>query len=251
MPATRFRYGLYLLFVLMVVASSGCVSKIHVVSARAEPAVKKPDTHDNGWWTAAFVIEWPEEAEPLWHVDLLVAHQVIWPVLNQFKGDIVLWRFHRRAMRDETGHQFSFIFYGPAHTAEQIFDAIGANSVLNALKASGTIIESHFDDTAQGNKTRVEDTSDPGWPEGIKKTWPYFIMGVSQTWLHMVTHFANDTPDRKVPMSVAQMMSFYQDIGDSVEALWREQGGHAFLHHLNGVFGYEEVIIYQRRLMTF
>jgi len=250
-PATRFRHGLSLLFVLMIVASSGCVSKRHVVSAGAEPTAKKTESHDNGWWTAAFVVEWPEDVDPLWHVDLLVAHRVILPVLHQFKDDIVLWRFHRRAKRDETGHQFSFIFYGGAHTAEKVFDAIRANSVLKAMKASGTIIKACFDDTAQVNKTHVEDTSDPGWPEGVRKTWPYFIMGVSQAWLHMVAHFANDTPDGKMAVSVAKMMSFYQNIDVSVEELWREQGGHAFLHHLNGVFGYGEVIVYEKRLMTF
>jgi hypothetical protein len=156
-------------------------------------------------------------------------------------------------MRDQTGHQFSFIFYGTASTAEKVFEAIEANSVLKAIKASGTVIAARYDDTTNVKNTAVKDTSDPVWPEALRMTWPYFIMGVSQTWLQTVSLYADNAPvpEGKTAVSVEKIMSFYHHIDSAVKTLWREQGGHAFLHHLNGIFGYEDVIVYEKRLMVF
>jgi len=37
------------------------------------------------------------------------------------------------------------------------------------------------------------------------------------------------------------MRAFYREISQEVEATWRNEGGHAFLHHLNALFGYGPV----------
>jgi hypothetical protein len=36
-----------------------------------------------------------------------------------------------------------------------------------------------------------------------------------------------------------------------VSDLWQEEGRHAFLHHLNALFGYESLVVYEKKLMTF
>jgi hypothetical protein len=40
-------------------------------------------------------------------------------------------------------------------------------------------------------------------------------------------------------------------VDEVVEEMWRQEGSHAFLHHLNAIFGYEPVVVYERRLMNF
>jgi hypothetical protein len=162
-----------------------------------------------------------------------------------------VWRFHRRAVRDETGHRFSFIFYCSAQTAREIFDAIRTDHDLRAMEASGTILSAGYDDTSKVRKPQLKDMSDANWSESIRKSWPYFIKGVSKTWLDLVVHLADNRDDRRAAASVEEMLVFYKDIDGLVETLWQEEGGHAFLHHLNGIFGYKEVVVYDKRLMTF
>ncbi len=40
-------------------------------------------------------------------------------------------------------------------------------------------------------------------------------------------------------------------MNDAVDDMWRQEGRHAFLHHLNAVFGYQPLVIYEKKLLTF
>jgi len=82
-----------------------------------------------GWWTASFQINW-QEVEPAWYIDAMLAHRVISPALELQKKDILLWRFHRRAVKDEAGHQFSFLFYSSPAAANKIYALIRCNPDL-------------------------------------------------------------------------------------------------------------------------
>jgi hypothetical protein len=54
--------------------------------------------------------------------------------LEKFDNDIYLWRFYRRAARDEAGHQFSFMFYASSLTAYSIYQDLSNDILhLNAL----------------------------------------------------------------------------------------------------------------------
>jgi hypothetical protein len=169
-------------------------------------------------------------------MDLLIAHQVVKPVLNRYRKDIVLWRFHRRAGRDETGHRFSFIFYTTAPNARKIYAAIGSSPVLRQLKAKGLVDKVTTDDTNRIGKPEIQDTSDPAWSLPLQKAWPWFIMGVSETWLDLLSRYADAARDK--PRSLSEMQAFYHKMDRKVEAAWKNEGGHAFLHHLNAIFGY-------------
>lgn len=178
-------------------------------------------------------------------MDLLLAHQVVKPVLNRYGKDILLWRFHRRAVRDKTGDQFSFIFYATAPNAGKIYAAIGSNPVLRQLKAKGLILQVITDDTNKIGRPDIQDTSDPIWSLPLQKAWPYFIMGVSQTWLDLISQYADAARDK--PRSLSEMGAFYQGIDRKVQATWRDEGGHAFLHHLDALFGYGPLNVIVRR----
>ena len=52
-----------------------------------------------------------------------------------------------------------------------------------AMKRAGLIIKDSYDDTSQITKPNIGDTSDLNWSSPVKKSWPYFMMGVSQMWL--------------------------------------------------------------------
>src|SRR5210317_607429 len=88
----------------------GCSAKElqtqNLPQANLPPAYK--DTNQNYWWRCQFKIVWPENSRLNWGMDLLLAHSVISPILQNNYENISFWRFHRRAARDNAGHQFSF-----------------------------------------------------------------------------------------------------------------------------------------------
>ena len=222
-----------------------------------QPQVPKPLTpqtlsqEERGWWGARFYILWPMDEEPSWHVDLILAHQIVLPVLQQYRDEIELWRFHRRAARDEYGHRFSFLFYASPATAFDIMHALMNDPLLDRLKYSGLVLEVVYDDPAVVAKPNIEDTSDPHWPDVVRRNWPYYIMGVSHMWLNMIAEIAAQQPDGDNFSTISELVAFYQKVNASLSEMWREDGRHAFLHHLNALFGYEPLIYWEKRYMNF
>lgn len=242
-------YGLFVSLATMLVIS-GCALQGPKV---AKPTViqPKPAVLIRGWWYARFRTHWPENTDPPWHLDVMLAHKIVLPVLNQYKDTIDLWRFHRRAARDTGGHLFSFIFYSTPDTAQNVYAAFKSDPLLKQLKEAGIIIRFISNNTDQVVRPDIEDTSDKSWPAPIQKTWPYYIMGVSQMWLHLISEIAEQNASGQAPSSLMEYQDFYRQVNKSVQASWQEEGRHAFLHHLNAIFGYEPVIVYEKRLMKF
>ena len=79
----------------------------------------------------------------------------------------------------------------------------------------------------------------------MQRAWPHFIMGVSRLWLELIRELerAGDWPSAPEAR--------YAAISEALDTQWRNEGGHALLHHLNAVFGYKEVQILRRELLRF
>ena len=207
--------------------------------------VKDPS---NGWGQACFHINWRQDTNPLWHVDLLLAHQIISPILSDKQDSIGLWRIHRMADPENLNHQFSFKFFSSRGIANKIYETIQKNPILINARASGIIVNDTYDENLLPN---IEDTSHVDWPEPIKRSWPYFIMGVSQMWLKLISEFSDVDSDREKQTTIDELLIFYKCINDKINELWKVKGQHSFLHHLNAVFGYEPLIIQRSMLMAF
>jgi hypothetical protein len=213
--------------------------------------MEQESAHVMGWWYARFRIKWPENTEPSWHIDLLMAHKIIAPVLYVHAKDISMWRFHRRAARDVEGHQFSMTFYSSQKTAVQIFGSLKGDRLLKRLKRSGIILKDIYDDTGKPSAFKIEDTSDGTWAPEIRKSWPFFIMGVCQMWLSLIVQTAENMSGKEKSLSVQKSLVFYQRINEAIQTLWREQGCHSMLHHLNAIYGYEPVLVREVYLRRF
>lgn len=234
----RFSRQMYslLLCSLMLLGLSACASQKPTWTFR--PAKQSIGASERGWWYAQFRIQWPENTKPSWHVGVCIAHQVILPILIEQGDNLALWRFHRRAARDQSGHRFSFIFYAPPETADQIFNALRADTCLAQMQDSGVVTDISFDDTTTITRPDIEDTSDPNWSPQIQKSWPYFIMGVSQMWLSSIMEIAEGASHEYDPSSIQEILGFYRDVDMTVKTLWQEEGRHSLLHHLSAIFGY-------------
>ena len=76
-------------------------------------------------------------------------------------------------------------------------------------------------------------------------------MGVSQMWLNLIADVAADKMAGDPPSSLQEIEEFYQRVNERVTELWEMEGRHAFMHHLNAIFGYEPLIYWEKRSMTF
>ena len=70
-------------------------------------------------------------------------------------------------------------------------------------------------------------------------------------WLNLICEMAQQTTDGEGPASMDEIEAFYGNINEFITESWQEEGRHALLHHLNAIFGYEPVVVYEKRLLTF
>jgi hypothetical protein len=232
----------------------GCTAAIQTgPSGPAAPApVSVTESTERGWWRVSFQMDWPEDQEkPAWHMDLCLAHMVLSPVIDHYKASLALYRFHRRAVRDGEGHRFSFIFYAEPEAAKRILDEINADKNVQAMIAYDKVVKVVFDDSSGSKNLRIEETSDPKWSPAVRKSWPYYIMGASRMWLHLIGEVIAEHPQWSGPQKWPEAEDFYRSVDAAVTELWQKEGRHAFLHHLNALFGYESLVVYEKRFMTF
>ena len=211
------------------------------VQPRPDPA-PGPDAAEQGprWWYARFLIAPGPQGEVRSHLDLLLADLLLGPLLREGAEDLALWRFHRRWPDDPTGHQFSFLFYAPVAVAERVDRRLAADPLLDQLLDAGLLRSYRL---APGDPARAAargGSSDPRWSAELQAAWPDFIMGVSQTWLGLVGALADCAPAD--PASDV-LEACYRAAERELDALWYAEGGHAFLHHLNALFGYRPTLL--------
>ena len=190
-----------------------------------------------GWWYARFHIDWPEDDEPRWYMGTLIGGEVIAPIFDKYYQDVHIWRIHRRASRDGHGHVFSFIFYSTPQGAQRIYTAIENHAVVKSLLDSGRLTKVTTDDVTRINRPNLEDTSDSHWPDLVQKTWPAMAMGASRMWLDLVSELASHES------GIDGIDAKYKRVQSDITLIWREQGQHALLHHLNAIYAYQPLLI--------
>jgi len=243
-------YGRYGIAFVAALWLAGCVA-VPKPPAEVFPRPMPAPAGDSGWWFVRFRMNWPERSEPAWHLDLLVACAVVKPVLDSHSENIFLWRFHRRAARDAAGHQFSFIFFATPETARKVYAGLSQSPTLAIARSSGRMLDVSYDDTAAVTRPAIGDTSDPNWSAALRRAWPFYLMGASRMWLDLIAGMADEVQAEQIPLSFDDLDQRYAAINTAVTALWQNEGRHAFLHHLNALFGYEPILIIEKRPMRF
>ena len=235
----------------MLLSLSAC-TRVVTIRAPANDLPPVPVTaagNEDAWWRIAIIMRWDPEQTPDWHLDALLADQVYAPALSDAGSAISLWRFHRRAADDETGHRFSLLAYTNAVSADILYRQIREASVLQWLESDGRITSVSMSKVERPELPSVARSSDPAWPAEIQASWPWFIMGVSQTWLSLIREVAAEQP--LAESSPGMLLEHYRSVHERVTALWRDHGQHVYLHHLNALFGYQPLIIRETNLKRF
>ncbi len=186
-------------------------------------------------------MSWPLDTNADGTVDLLLAHAVVEPVLRKHAKKIYWWRFHRRALRDKIGHQFSFLFYAESSVAAEVMEDIMQSNILQEALTERIVEKTIFSDPDKPARPQIEAFSDPNWSPTLQRNWPSFIMGVSTLWLGLIDDEMVNTTTQN--LNVTMLLEQYRQAETDITSMWREEGQHAFLHHLSAIFGYNPLII--------
>lgn len=220
-----------------------------LVGCTVNPRVEQPTTmyghssharinSDMHWHSVCFYMAFTENGDVSWVTDLMLADLVIAPLLEIKQEQLPLWRFHRRAVSDSTGHKFSFIYFTDPASDKAIGELITQSAKMREL------LDQHHVERINLNcgphsetATNLAATSDSSWDPRLQRSWPYFIMGVSAHWLALIQEIKASLPQTHTERKL------YDSIEKELIVLWQHQGQHAYFHHLSAVFGYQPLVI--------
>jgi hypothetical protein len=232
---------------------AACSTTIHTNQYPAiapEKSILGMDLQQLSWWQLRFKLNWPADESPDFSGHLLLAEQILLPVLLEHEEQLRLWRFHRRAGRDAAGHQFSLIFFTGKETAERIGREVNKNGLTVWLQEESMLEQTKLDPRGPDELGQLEGTSDQGWPVEIQRSWPWFIMGASQAWLMQVQQISLEK-DLAESMGYGELVEHYRKVAVSMNAQWRDYARHAYFHHLSALYGYQPVKIESTELQHF
>jgi len=193
------------------------------------------------WWACRFKLSWNQKTEPDMGVDLLLAQAVMGPILESMEDRLLFWRFHRRAAPDDSGHQFSFLFYSDVSALQEINAEIQKNPTLHQALKKKIVERATCDNTSGTRRPEISAMSDASWSPALQKHWPAFIMGVSRLWLGLINEALRDLPPHEGNFD--KKLEQIRKAEKTINMMWYKEGQHAFFHHLSAVFGYEPLLI--------
>jgi hypothetical protein len=157
--------------------------------------------------------------------------------------------------QDQAGHQFTFLIYSSEEIAATIDCEIRSMAFLETLQ-SCRLLRAYFLERGSGSDIHlIEGTSDKSWSPAVQKSWPYYIMGVSEMLLDLADELKQGRTAPQPSEGLTALEGFYGQLNDRIAAVWQQGGSHAFLHHFNALFGYAPIVAMPRGisgvLMTF
>jgi hypothetical protein len=238
------------LVTLLLVACAPALQVQTLDTYKPKAAEMDAQQDDRFWWQLRFRLVWPDDQAPDFSQHLLIAEQLLLPAIVENEADLPLWRFHRRAGRGDSGNQFSLIFYADKTTATRINEQVQSAALTQWLLDRNMIDKVRFAQRSPDELGRLELTSDPEWPLDIQRSWPYFAMGASQTWIMLVQELSQANPIEG-EVNYPALLDHYKRVDSRLNTQWQKYGQHAYLHHLSAIFGYQPLLIRSSELRTF
>jgi hypothetical protein len=174
--------------------------------------------------------------------DLLIAHRVVGPVIRANDGDIGLWRFHRRSAEDQAGHQFSFLFYTSAAVADRVHQAAMEDPLVARMLSAGVIRKVFTDAVDHERSPEYGGHQRPRTGRrSCRTTGPITSWGSAACGWEWSSRFPGNSGIAD-DATMEQLLVHYEQVNDRVTRIWKKEGYHALLHHLNAIYGYEALI---------
>jgi len=202
----------------------------------------------NSWYFYRFRLNDKSNKGTRWWIDIFIIDTIIRQVIqNRSEFKIDLWRFHRRSAKDKAGHQVSLCCYTTNLNSVKISDFIKRTEEFKILLKSN-LLKKYF---MEKGGTEIEGSGDGSWSKEIQKTWPLFIQGASESILALILFISYNFRYSHDLNTILDIEEYYKNINEKLNLLWYNEGGHAFLHHLNALFGYEMIKTRQTVITSF
>lgn len=208
-----------------------------VLYALVQEVKVNEESGKQGCHDLAFVVAPDNTGEYRTYLDLLLANEVVRPMLENSGDSIRLWWFHRRwgCTRERTKlHELKFTLDCSKQVAKMVKQGIEANPVLQALDG----VRCHVPERKDRRLEAAAEGTD--WPDPAGWTW--FIHSVSLLWLRLIGHHVANCMSE----SLEAGEEMYRTVERRVLRDWERHAGHALIHHLNAVFGYQPTIALTR-----
>jgi hypothetical protein len=173
---------------------------------------------------------------------LLIANEILRPVIESPDGEPWLWKFLRMSDPETGIHTFTFSFYGPQKLCSELIGHVYADETYRELKEQGYLELAGQEDLAIIRRgAEIKDIGDDSWPEEIRQVWPYYMHGVSRTWLKMAETCAESLRARMPHNTFDEKVNFYNHVKRLVTERWIRYGWASMLNPLNGMFGHKYI----------
>lgn len=197
----------------------------------------------NKWYHFKFRFGFPAN----WWIDIFLIDKLFRDILAKHRDDLELWRFHRRADDDDAGHQLSLLGYTEENISKSIEEIISKHESIKILLDNNLLKENLKVEL----DARIEATSDGSWPIELQRSWPYFIMGVSEMILDLIGQLKSAEIQIEDKTEISDVKKYYIGLNERLTAVWHNEGSHAFFHHINALFGYIPLIVRPRQVSGF
>ena len=169
----------------------------------------------------------------------MIADTIVRNVIDSKKSNIKCWGLHRRWPPDDIGHEFTAQLYISKETSDEIDNLVMNNRMFR-------LIRDELEYTVECNKsTEFSVITDKYWPISIQESWPWFIQGICETLLRMITCTKKNTLQtysmQELPREKSNLEDLYKEIENEINKIWTKEGYWPFLHHLNAIFGYTPI----------
>lgn len=207
----------------------------------------KPNNASSGWWEVRFIVAHSQEQIPNWHIDALIAHETLKPILIKTRDSILFWRIHRVYHSEEGGHQFNLKFFCDKNIAGDIYEAIKRDKTIKALINTDRVIKITYTSRRKIN-ANISGTSDQNWDSSIQESWPHYAMGLSEMWLQLIELIKPHAQQEESAEGISSLIGKYEAIHNHLLGLWQNNGGHAVMHMSHSIMGWVPVHVQSRHI---
>ena len=198
------------------------------------------------WHLINLKLKCEDISKPDFFVALIILDLLFAPAVKKFRKDFECWRFHWSST-NEDGHRLKLFFKTSSQKAEDITQLI--NSLDFCAFAKKEYLETQeikqelFPPDKPDISSKIETISEENWPEEIKKSWPYYIMGASDMVITLIEEVKKKQADELDKNDKTKLEEYYKKVEVNMALAWKRYGNHAFFHHLALVLGNKEIAI--------
>jgi len=177
-------------------------------------------------------------------IHYLIVEELLFNIVNRYEAIIYPWRLHRMFIKKKT-NEFKFKFYCSKWTFNFIRNKVLSNYSMQELLNKRIIKRVEYYKYPYGTN-EIGSDNDISWDYFIKEIWPYYICGVSKSWVYMI-HKIFDKVKKENYLNNCHLyplenrLKYYEKVKNEIEWSWINYGNHAFFHHANALFGYKKI----------